>query len=118
MAIDARTAVAHVRRQAMTNLTCRACVLRIPPAFVSKLVRFDFQFAGVMAGIVSIDQGLRFSSHQRIRMPPSQAAEHHKRVTTSVNDDDIDPQVDQQVREWFCHSAVTCVTSKPVLSIL
>ncbi|KAA6423586.1 MAG: hypothetical protein FRX49_06646 [Trebouxia sp. A1-2] len=29
-------------------------------------------------------------------MPPSQASEHHKRVTTSVDDDDIDPQVDQQ----------------------
>ncbi len=39
-------------------------------------------------------------------MPPSQASEHHKRVTTPVDDDDIDPQVDQQVREWFGQSAV------------
>ncbi|DBA92910.1 TPA: hypothetical protein ACH3X2_003265 [Trebouxia sp. C0005] len=65
-------------------------------------------------------------------MPPSQASEHHKRVTTSVDDDDIDPQVDQQGcgkvysqleeclgennRDWrLCQKGAVCIVTDALL---
>jgi hypothetical protein len=73
------------------------------------LVRFHINFAGVM-DVRSCRSGPSLKPTQRIRMPPSKAPEHHKRVITTVDDDDIDPQVDQQVREWFVNQQFACVT--------
>ena len=94
-----RASAEHRHRELIVRSVARVfCTVQNHRSFlpIVRLQRNASRAAGVIFRLNTEPTRIVGKTFQR--MPAPHPPEHHKRVTTSVDDDDIDPLVDQQVR--------------------